>query len=705
MRHAVLALAVTLGLLPVFTAAAAGASYNVYICGGWSSTQGPLVPGADSGMVAQAFNCGAESAAGLVLGSNSDAAVPNGTTASWTTSAPPDITVTHIYTVNDGSTGVGENAGWWGEFFWNGGPNPAGRSAQITNSFHTHGCCQAVFNSRHIGWFITCSSSSGCQSPVYMAVGGVDLTVNEDRGPSLAAAGLWQASAWVRDRWQLPFFGDSPSGVCNLYASIHGQAVALGPSSAVPRDSGTWHQCAGASASPTIQTADYGQGPMPLTIEGCDAAGVCTGTAYTKTIYVDNSRPWVSLASPGDAPVTAGTQYVTATAGGSPSGVAEIDCRVDGGPVARFVERGAQQPSARVPVSGLGVHGVSCMAANAAIAQDGSHGWSAPTSATLKIGEPTAAAISFSKVVNKLRCSKVRKRVRVPARWVTVRRHHRFLRVHRRAHTKTVRVTRCHARIVRRRVTVWVTVHRHGKTVRVKRKRYRRVALAPRVVARTTRRVGHGRGTTVGGWLGTTNLIALGGQTVRVLTAPDNNLGQFSLAAVATTAADGGWTAKLPPGPSRLVEAVFDGGPTTEAAISTQVHLIVPAKVKLLRVRPRRVPWGATVHLTGQLVGGYLPPGGALVRLRLGYGSTYITYGVQEHVGGNGRFSTTASFGPGDPRDHRTYWLQIASLPMGSYPWAPAASSRVTATVGGPPKIAPTRHHRAHRRRHHKRTR
>ena len=82
--------------------------------------------------------------------------------------------------------------------------------------------------------------------------------------------------------------------------------------------------------------------------------------------------------------------------------------------------------------------------------------------------------------------------------------------------------------------------------------------------------------------------------------------------------------------------------------------------------RPARVPWGGTVHLVGQLLGGYLPPGGALVRLRIGYGSTYETYGVQEHVSGNGRFSTVATFGPGDPSILRTYWFQIASLRWGT---------------------------------------
>ena len=37
--------------------------------------------------------------------------------------------------------------------------------------------------------------------------------------------------------------------------------------------------------------------------------------------------------------------------------------------------------------------------------------------------------------------------------------------------------------------------------------------------------------------------------------------------------------------------------------------MIVPAKVKLLSVAPRRVAWSGTVRITGQLVGGYLPAG------------------------------------------------------------------------------------------------
>jgi len=187
---------------------------------------------------------------------------------------------------------------------------------------------------------------------------------------------------------------------------------------------------------------------------------------------------------------------------------------------------------------------------------------------------------------------------------------------------------------------------------------------------------------------------------VRVLTAPDNSAEQFSQAAVVTTAADGTWIATLPPGPSRIVEAVYDGDPTTESASSGQVRVIVPAKAKLLGVSPRRVAWGGTVRITGQLMGGYLPAGGALVRLRIGQGSSYQTYGVQERVTGNGRFTTTYTFGAGYAGIHKSYWFQIATLPMGNYPYAPAASGRRSVLVGGhpPPQAAAPRRHRKHKR-------
>ena len=111
------------------------------------------------------------------------------------------------------------------------------------------------------------------------------------------------------------------------------------------------------------------------------------------------------------------------------------------------------------------------------------------------------------------------------------------------------------------------------------------------------------------------------------------------------------------------------------------------------------------MHLVGQLEGGYLPPGGALVRLRIGIGAARTTYGIREHVGGDGRFSTSYTFGLGDPSLVQAYWFQIASLPMGNYPYAPASSQRITVIVGGQPAsvVSSTPSRTAPRHRHARR--
>ena len=101
-------------------------------------------------------------------------------------------------------------------------------------------------------------------------------------------------SGWVRGDVTLGFYGDSPSGVCGLGATIDGQIVANSTSG---RDVSAWHQCSAPPISKTIHTGDFGQGAMPLTISGLDAAGVPVN--YTKTIRIDNQQPTVTLDRPG----------------------------------------------------------------------------------------------------------------------------------------------------------------------------------------------------------------------------------------------------------------------------------------------------------------------------------------------------------------------------------------------------------------------
>jgi hypothetical protein len=562
---------------------------------------------------------------------------------------------------------AGNSGDYGGDFYWSGG------SSNITP-----GETSASFSglaSREFGFQLVCGKPT-CNSPNFPDINVIALilTARDTSGPSLSSpSGLWQASGWIRGRWTLAFSGDSPSGMCSLTAQLANQPL---PGSSSTANITVWHQCAAAGVSDPVDTASYPQGADTLQIAGTDAAGVPASLA--ETLEIDNQTPTVALSGPSDAPSTAGTQYVTATAAAGPSGVAGIACSVDSAPAQWYASSTAQ-----VPVSGIGQHQVQCYAENNALDSSGVHGTSATQTFSMKIGQPTVSAVAFSSVVDRLRCRHHVEKVRIPARWVTVGVHGKPTRVRDRAHTEQITVTHCHAQTRRKRVTVVVMVRRHGKQVRVRRHKTIRVLLTPHVVQKTQRRVAHGRATTVEGWLGTTAAVALAGQTVQVLTAPDDGLGNYQVAATVTTAVDGSWSARLPAGPSRLIKADYQGAAATEAATSAPVTLTVPAEVKLISVSPRQIPWGGTVRLVGRLVGGYLPPGGALVRLRIGQGTAVTTYGVHEHVAGNGRFSTSYTFGAGEPSAHRTFWFQIASLPIGAYPYAPASSRRLSVRVGG----------------------
>lgn len=206
-----------------------------------------------------------------------------------------------------------------------------------------------------------------------------------------------------------------------------------------------------------------------------------------------------------------------------------------------------------------------------------------------------------------------------------------------------------------------------------------------RNAGRHTKRIPFDSRTKFGGRLTVKGGRGLAGQTVRILTAPDNRSGNYSQVARTKTGASGRWQVALPAGPSRLVKAVYDGNSKDAPVKSRRAEVIVPARVKVLRLWPRRVPWGGTVHIRGRLEGGYLPPApaGELVRLRLGYGRSYTTYGVKTDVTGDGRFSVTYKFGPGSSKVVRHYWFQECTLPSDDYPYAPACSRKITVRVGG----------------------
>jgi hypothetical protein len=308
-------------------------------------------------------------------------------------------------------------------------------------------------------------------------------------------------------------------------------------------------------------------------------------------------------------------------------------------------------------VSGIGAHQVSCYAKNNAVDVNGDQASSPTETFGMTIREPTASAITFSKIADSLRCHRVRKRVKRPGHRATVE-----------------RVLHCHARTVRRRVTVIET--RHGKPVKVTT--IERIVVLPHTVFKPKLRVGHGRGTTVSGYLGIVGGTPLAGVPVQVLSAPDNGLDQFTPMATAITSASGTWTLGVPPGPSRLIEAAYAGTTSVEPTNSAPVKLIVPALVSI-RVTPDHTHWGGRVRIRGRLKGGFVPSGGELVILRIGYnGGTAEVGHLYAHS--SGRFETGYTFLRGT--GHARYRLWASTASESGYPFASARSRSASISVG-----------------------
>jgi hypothetical protein len=618
---------------------------------------------------------------------SSACAEPAGARIGIQTVAPAGVTITsafvspwYIYDINNGQ-------GWGGGSYYTGG----GRGWTDADTQEL----DPSFSSSYWGFQMICGWSS-CSNFGGIYVNSIQLTATENQGPALTAVGsgnLWyQGSHWIwnaaGDPWSIALSGTDPSGVCQMWAVLNGTQI---NSPGQTPDTAVWQQCPDWTWNASVDTRDYvaSSGPLSLTLAGSNAAGVAS--APSETLHVDNQPLQLSLSGPTLASTTDGTQYVTATANAGPSGVA-IGCSVDGSPVQW--QNGATD---QVPVAGVGDHTVSCQAHNGAIDPQGQYAYSATQNWTLDIGQPTVSVIGFAKIVNALKCDTARKKVTIPARWVSVRRHHKLAKIRKPARTKTVTVKQCHPRIVWRREKVWVRVRRHGKLVSVRRTKRVRVTLLPHTVMQTKKRVDYGRGTTVNGWLGTAGGVGVGGAPVEILTAPNNGQGQFTPTATATTGANGSWTAQLGPGPSRLVEATYGGSPTLLATTSAAVQTITPAEIRI-KITPTIVPWGSKIRVTGRVLGGYVPSNSNLLRLNVGIGRIGHLEGLPQ-IQPNGRFVIVWKFDPGHGVLHP--WFSVGTLAESAFPYSPGMSKRIVITVGEP--TPPARHHHRAAHHHHKR--
>jgi hypothetical protein len=651
--------------------ASARADETVYACG--TQVEPALIYKETETPGILVFNiCGAVGQSNLQLSNDSENTVAPGKFSSLVATAPPGFAIAEASV--QGLQLVGTiGTGYLAYFIWGSGqqrvddtwllfdvkPNPPASA---------------------FGFMLECNPS-GSTCPATGASFGMNqivLTVQETGQPAIVASGasnLWnQGSRWLRGQWPLSFTASDLSGILSMSASENGQPLDSPPTPGCWPDGDapiqtSWQQCANPQTwSPTVSLS--GSGHQQLVLSATSAARNVSSPA--ETINVDNTQPTVSLSGPTQASSTAGTQYVTATATVGPSGLGSISCSTDDGPAQSYLHSPAS-----IPVSGIGMHSLRCTASNRSYNSAGQVAVSAPATWSLDIGQPTVSGISFAKIVNGLRCKSVRERVKVAAKWITVRRHGKLVEVHRRAHSKMVKTVKCHPRIVKRKVTVLVKEKMRGKTVRVKRTKVERVVVPPRVVSTPTKHVAFGKGTTVSGWLGTSSGTALGGRVVYVMTAPNNGLGHWAQPAAVTTAPDGSWSMQLGAGPSRVVYATYNGDTATEPSTSSTIHLIVPAKVTL-QIRPRRVRWGGTLRISGRVLGGYLPSG-KLLRLRIGVEGVRETVGIPS-IGRKGRFHTSWTFAPG--HGVVRYWFSVSTLNEADYPFAPASSRHVYVTVG-----------------------
>ena len=656
-------------------------------------------------------------------------AVPPGQNAFWMTTAPPGITINSAFTANGDVTATALPSGLVAGDFWK--SNATGAYAGSTLAlgqqwFNTSLEGSSDIDSQIYGIQLVCTNSAS-QGPCgqsfdsALTVSGIELSGTETSAPTVTGIGsllnegqfVWNSPG---DSWWVSVIASDVSGACDMWAYVDDTLVQAPPE---PRDTTVWQQCPDpGSWGFLVDTHTYvpTSGDLTLQLGATNAAGVAGSTS--NILQVDNVPVGVLLSTPNDPNASVWVDHavtVDATPTAGPSGVGGMNCRVDGAAAKPY-------PTTGLTVNGDGVHTVSCTAWNNAVDPQGQpntgtnsltiHIDEAPPSLTFQPqnpSDPTALTVDASDSESGVAGGSIEMAPAGTSSWTplptTFDGSHLVTSFDDagRSGPYTFQATSCdnvgNCATTSEKLTLPLRAASDAevsltkivkcttKRVRTRRRRWRVERRCPTPQTRPTQTldVPFGQPVTVHGLYTTAQGTPLGGQPVQILAAPNNGLSPFSQVAVATTAADGSWTATLPAGPSRIIRAVTNGTATILPS-SGQVTTIVPARVRLLKVWPRHVAWGGTVHLVGQLLGGYLPPGGALVRLRIGYGSTYNTYGVEEHVMGDGRFSTVASFGPGDPSLHRTYWFQIASLPMGNYPYAPAASQRVTVRVGGHPR-------------------
>ncbi len=162
---------------------------------------------------------------------------------------------------------------------------------------------------------------------------------------------------------------------------------------------------------------------------------------------------------------------------------------------------------------------------------------------------------------------------------------------------------------------------------------------------------------------------AMPGARVELTQQASSPLARSALIATATTDAKGQWSFLVPKGPSRTLVIgyrAYSNDPTYATQLEYSEH--VPADVQL--AAPRNAHPGRGFAFKGKLVGGYIPPAGALVSVQIYYAGKWREIALLR-TNSNGAFRYRYAFAA---VERHIYRFRAVVPYTTSYPFAAAAS-------------------------------
>ncbi|MGH3263852.1 MAG: hypothetical protein ACRDNS_17885 [Trebonia sp.] len=216
---------------------AAAADYSMQVCG--SNPNFFVFAGSSSNShIAVQANCpvGSYNGAGLAVFFNTGSAA-TGQAGRLQANAPAGLEFVGATANQISSAGINDGGDWGGGFYWAGG----GVETNDQTNQNPNVAMTFAAPSGYWGLQMICGRTT-CSQPGELAVQSVTLDVREAVPPDFAATGLWQASWWVRGTWPFFAWSDSPSGVCDISATLGGLPIAS--TSSATHLSYVYHQCA-----------------------------------------------------------------------------------------------------------------------------------------------------------------------------------------------------------------------------------------------------------------------------------------------------------------------------------------------------------------------------------------------------------------------------------------------------------------------------